>query len=340
MVKNNQSTGAAAEKRFALVFCLCFVCLGSLVFVFKRTDLFPWPGSCHAGGYDSEYYMAYCHNTRYGDYEHFALYKSSEPEALVSLKKAQVLFLGNSRTQYAFSTKAILDYFDSRNVDHYVMGFGQGAMSPVANAVMQAHALQPALLVANADPFFSDEVNGTFQRILDGDTELDNEFGRKKRLQTWQASVCSNSNHWLHNLVCNGEDETLYRSRKNGHWLTQFYRDNQHIPVSESNALLDQLDNTQHKVAQFIEQTNIRPECLVLTVTPRTETPAQFAKALAAATGLPLIMPQLSDLHTIDHSHLDSESAERWSASFLQQLDEHMEQCVKSPAIARTDADN
>jgi len=39
------------EKRFAQWFCVLFVILGSVVFVFKRTDIFPWIGQCNPAGY-------------------------------------------------------------------------------------------------------------------------------------------------------------------------------------------------------------------------------------------------------------------------------------------------
>src|SRR5690349_12039247 len=49
-------------------------------------------------------FLAFCESPRYGDYEHGAYYFDLEPEAIEALKKAEVLFLGNSRAQFAFST--------------------------------------------------------------------------------------------------------------------------------------------------------------------------------------------------------------------------------------------
>jgi len=337
---DEQST-ALSEKRFAQWFCVLFVCLGSLVFVFKRTDLFPWIGECHPAGYSEDHYMAYCHTTRYGDYEHYALYNATEPQAVNALKQADVLFLGNSNTQYAFSTRAIIDYFDRPDSSHYVMGFGQGAQSPVALSVIKKHALQPQMVVANIDPFFSTETNGTFQRILDEGNTLKTEFVKKQKLQLWQSRVCADADSRWNRWVCQGRAETLYRSKKNGHWLTDYYRENLQYPVSESDDLLNTLDAATAAANDFIKSMNIKRECVVLTVTPRTGTPIAFAKQLAAGLQLPLIMPELDNLVTIDHSHLDKQSAERWSSAFVEQFDQYARLCLSHrDRVAESDEKN
>lgn len=333
----NEVNTSLQEKRFAQWFCVMFVCLGAIVFVFKRTDLFPWVGVCNAAGYDSEHYMAYCHSTRYGDYEHFALYNGLEPTAVDALKQASVLFLGNSNTQYAFSTSAVSDYFERRGVSHYVMGFGQGAQSPVAHAVMKKHQLQPQMLVANIDPFFSTETNGTFQRVLDGDEKLAEEFKTKQQLQRWQSKICAQSNSRWARWACQGEAETLYRSRSNGHWVTDYYRDNQRHPVTHSTDLLDKLNAAEQAANDFIDSFNVPRECIVLTLTPRTGTPTDFAKALSAKLGLALIEPTLDNLVTIDHSHLDKDSAMRWSTAFITEFDSYAQRCASTANHASID---
>jgi len=321
-------TARLSEKRFMQWFCVLFVCLGTLVFVFKRTDLFPWVGMCNPAGYSDEHYMAYCHSTRYGDYEHYALYNATEPQAIDALSQAEILFLGNSNTQYAFSTEAIVQYFESTGVPHYVMGFGQGAQSPVALGIIKKHQLQPQMVVANVDPFFSTETNGTFQRVLNGGKALRTEFGRKQKIQRWQARICTDVNSRWSRWVCQGQAETLYRSRMNGHWLTDYYRVNQQHPVSDSEDLLDTVNEATVVANEFIESVNLKRECVILTVTPRTGTPKAFAEKLAKGLELPIILPELDNLVTIDHSHLDKQSAERWSAAFVEQFDQYARQCL------------
>ena len=61
----------------------------------------------------------------YGDYEHGAFWFGLEP-ALDFASKADVLFLGNSRMQKAFSTTASADWFSAASAKYYLMGFSYG----------------------------------------------------------------------------------------------------------------------------------------------------------------------------------------------------------------------
>ncbi len=332
------------DKRFLQSFVVMFLCFSAAVFVFKRTDLFPWIGSCNAAGYDQDHYMAYCHSTRYGDYEHYALYTGSEERAVDAMKQAQVLFLGNSNTQYAFSTSAIDNYFTGKGISHYLLGFGQGAQSPVAEKIIRRHGLQPQVVVANIDPFFSTETNGTFQRVLDQPDTLHTEFKRKKQLQHWQTKVCESEEQRFFNWLCRGSNETLYRARSNGHWRTDYYRENLRIPVSQSDLLLDQLDEAEMAAREFMDDINVPLDCLVLTVTPKTDTPVAFAEQLAARMQRPLVNPTVDGLVTIDHSHLDKASASVWSSAFLtefdRQLTQQLSQCIASTVNVTTNRDD
>ena len=319
---------ALQERRFAQWFCVLFVCISAVVFVFKRTDIFPWIGACNPAGYSDEYYMAYCHSTRYGDYEHYALYNASEPEAVSALKKARVIFLGNSNTQYAFSTQAVRDYFENAGIDHYVMGFGQGAQSPVASAIIRKHQLQPRLYVANIDPFFSNETNGTFTRVLQNTSALHDEFERKIAIQRWQSDVCATPDSFWSQWACSGEAETLFRSKRDGHWLTDYYRENQQHPVSVSSDLVERVPDAMNAAIAFMDTVGVNRDCVVLTVTPRTGTPNAFATQLADKLKLPLIVPDAEGLVTIDHSHLDKQSAQRWSSAFLTEFDQYVQRCL------------
>src|SRR5215471_16448074 len=69
--------------------------------------------ACQADGYGIDRYLAYCGSDGYGEYDHGALWFELEPDATESARRAKVLFLGNSRMQLAFSTRATEDWFGS-----------------------------------------------------------------------------------------------------------------------------------------------------------------------------------------------------------------------------------
>ncbi len=319
------------NKRFLLIFAVSYLVIALAIILFKRWDILPRIEECHPGGYDGGHFMAYCHSTRYGDYEHWAYWNEADPVSIEPVKKADVLFLGNSRTQYAFSTDAVTDYFRRRGTPHYVFGFGMGSYSPVPEMMMEKYRLKPAVLVINADPFFADIMNPTNEKMLQTDFLTRWEFTAKRLVQKMQHHICSTGKQgdYLFDTFCSGHAETIYREPRTGHWKTDFYRPNKRIPVSYTDFLLDELDDTVAKAEAFIATSGVPKSCVILTVTPRTGTPLQFARELAARLGTPGVFPKVEGLVTIDDSHLDDDSAERWSAAFLAEATPLFDSCLR-----------
>ena len=79
--------------------------------------------ACQANLYSSDRYIAYCNATGYADYEHGAFWFDLEPSAQTFARNADVLFLGNSRIQFAFSTTATADWFSAASARYYLLGF-------------------------------------------------------------------------------------------------------------------------------------------------------------------------------------------------------------------------
>jgi len=159
-VNDNQLATPRATRNALKLFGCVFLIFAAFFLVFKRTDWFPWVGECYPNAKPG-HFLAYCHSVRFGDYEHYAYFHESEPTAVENAKAAKVVFLGSSNTQFAFSTDAVTNYFDNLPISHYVLGFGHGAQSGVAEAVAKKLELAPDVWVVNADPFFTGEVNAT-----------------------------------------------------------------------------------------------------------------------------------------------------------------------------------
>lgn len=330
-----KSTVRRALYLFATLFVIFSICF----LMFKRTDLFPWVQDCYPVE-DTDDFMAYCHSVRFGDYEHYAYYHQSEPDAIEHVKNADVVFLGSSNTQFAFSTDAVEQFFAKIATTHYVLGFGHGAQSGVAMAVSKKLELAPKVWVVNADPFFTGEVNATFARIQAINEPspivswlpvwlqptIPGEHARKRWLQAEQQSRCSadaNNNAW-----CNGKVDTLHRNRVNGHWFVEHYRDNLQLPVGEDPAAhLSVLDDYVSVATDFVTELNIDTDCLIITASPRAATPSTYAMRLAEQLGAPFVYPDVQSLLTIDGFHLDPGSAERWSDAFLDALEPYIARC-------------
>ena len=75
------------------------VALGAGAYGLRKYGIF----SCQASGYGSDGYLGYCGAPSYDDYDHGASWFGLEPAANAAAANARVLFLGHSRTVFAFS---------------------------------------------------------------------------------------------------------------------------------------------------------------------------------------------------------------------------------------------
>lgn len=316
-------------RRFSLAFVLLAVLFSLSIFVWKRSDVFPWIGSCNPAGYSEGSFMAYCHSSRFGDFEHRAFWKELEP-VMPYVREADVLFLGNSRTQYAFSTNPVLDWFASSPLTHYVFGFGMGSQNIVPERLAEKYKLRPRSLIINADPFFTDFESVTNKNAFEESAVREWEYRAKMWLQNRQQAICANEGEGiLAKLFCGGDMETLFRKYENGHWDVRYFRKNQHIPVKIDNNQSNRVSVAKAAdiAERFFDSFGVDKECVILTVTPRAQTALAFGESLAAELGVAGIFPLPENLMTVDASHLDPPSADRWSALLMQEAAPILEAC-------------
>jgi len=104
-----------------------------------------------ADGYTSDRYLAYCHATGYGDYEHGVFWFSLEPSAENFAKSAEVLFLGDSACRWHFHRRD-RDWFSSASIRYYLLGFKLRETRFCTRTAAQAYA-RAKVYVISVDPF-------------------------------------------------------------------------------------------------------------------------------------------------------------------------------------------
>jgi len=276
---------------------------------------------CSATGYGSDAYLGYCGATSYGDYDHGAIWFGLEPAATAAAASAQVLFVGNSRTQFAFSSKATADWFLSHSQSYYLLGF-----SHVENYTFEAPLLRKLgprakAYVINVDSFLEPSETGPGKTVM-RDEGAENRYVQKRQWQAVHKAVCKNLN-----VVC-GNELAFFRSRSTGSW-----RWTGGGLASAAVSYREEVD--QHKLAsytalggEYLPTLPVDRACIIFTIVPTVDTDFGTAQAIAAALGSKLIAPKLAGLNTFDHSHLDQRSAERWSAAFLDAAEPQIQRCL------------
>jgi hypothetical protein len=268
--------------------------------------------------------VAYCGSTNYGDYDYGAFWFNLEPVATTAATEADVLFIGNSRTQFGLSSEFTNNWFATAKATHYLLGFAYDGNYWFTEPLL--HRLQPKAraYVVNLDLFFEPEPTEP-ARVVMHDASASARYRRKKLWQATQLFVCS-----TFRALC-GQEAAFFRSRVTGSWQIeggQFVG----APVSyDRNIDPDVRQRYITTGRRFLDALPVPAECQILTVVPAVGTPIGTAEAIASALGRTLIVPEVDALHLFDGSHLDPPSSERWSQAFLTEVTPHIARCLEKP---------
>jgi hypothetical protein len=301
---------------------------GTYLFKLRTQGIF----ACTAEGYYAPTsYLGYCDAKAYGDYDHGAFWFGLEPEAQRSAANAQVLFLGSSRMQFAFSSQTTDRWFAAAAVPHYLLGFTHTENETFLGPLLAKLRPRAKVYVINVDRFFTDQETEPGADLLHNRNEVQRRYSQKELWQRLHRSLCNR----LHSLC--GKTFTYYRNPLTGHWKTHGKNKPDTSPVAEGPPS-DQEHWDQYAVLakQFIAALPVDRSCVVLTVVPYPATRRAEARAIAAAAGMDLVDPPLDGLRTFDGSHLDQPSAERFSAAFYDIAGARIRKCLAQNGSPKT----
>jgi len=293
------------------------VALGASAYSLRKYGIF----NCQAAGYSSDRYLGYCGATNYGDYEHGSFWFGLGPAASAAAAKARVLFLGNSRTQFGFSSKGTADWFSSLAESYYLLGFAYYENYTFEAPLLGKLRPRAKVYVINIDSFFEQSETEPAKTVM-RDESVRSRYEEKRQWQTIHKAICANAK-----AAC-GDGYAIFRSRSSGAWLLsggQFTSG----PVSYDEDINQKTLASYTTLGnEFLPSLSAGRSCTILTVVPTVKTPIGTAKAIAAALGLNLVAPRVAGLNTFDHSHLDPESAQRWSTAFLEEAGPQIRKCL------------
>jgi hypothetical protein len=306
---------------------LAIVTLGlaaGLMLSLRGTGLF----ACQAGDYAANRYLTYCGTSHYGDYDHGAFWFGLEPTAQQRAANADVLVLGNSRIQMALSSRATDEWFSSISRSYFLLGFMYDEPMTFSGEILDRLKPKARFYVINLDHFFRAARSEPAQFIA-SDGEALSQYQAKRRWQAVHRRVCGKIP-----ALC-GKTEAWFRSTDTGAFVI---RNHELMPAKvKDETNLDERDlRDQVAVAgPFLAGLGVPRNCIVFTVAPYSETPVAAAAAISTALGIPLVMPRLDGLATLDGSHLDAANAERWSAEFLRLAGPQLKGCLDAAGAAK-----
>jgi hypothetical protein len=278
--------------------------------------------ACPAGGYSADRYLAYCQEEGYADYEHGAFQFSLEPAVRSHVRDADVLFLGNSRLQFAFSTKATADWFSAASARYYLMGFLYYENVAFEEELLRTIRPRARVLIINVEDFFDRSESPPVKTIFH-DPEARHKYEVK---QLWQR---------IHEPICKafarlcGTHFVIFRSRETGAYYTEGDAQQKAAPVSYDKIVDPNIVDSNTAAALASLSRFAQGKCVILTDVPFVGTKIGNAAAIAKGIGGQLVTPaSLEALQTFDGYHLDPPSAERWSRAFFAEAGQTIDSCL------------
>jgi hypothetical protein len=155
------------------------------------------------------------------------------------------------------------------------------------------------------------------------------QYERKREWQGIHTRVCDSRP-----AIC-GDEPAFFRSRETGAWVVTGGRFKSK-PVSYTEKV-DQrvVDAYAASGKEFLSTLAVSRDCEILTTIPTVDTSSGTARAIAFALGRTFIAPELLGLNTFDESHLDHQSAQRWSEAFIAAAGPQIRKCLTEPADVR-----
>lgn len=303
-------------------FVLVLVFIASFVAHARINGIF----ACPATEYVGDHYLGHCETSGYGDYDHGAFWFDLEPTARRAAQSADVLFVGNSRMQFGFSAPSLGRWFASQDRNYYLLGFSHSENANFLGPVLDELDPEPRVVIVNADEFFVDFWSGPALAVLRKDDAL-TRYRNKRRWQSVHRYVCERM------PVC-GNTMAFFRQRETGEWILGGESVGEPA-IADLDLALDEMRVAEMRgpALEFISALDVARECILFTYVPPRESDRATIESLAEAVGVPFVSPQLEDLRTFDGSHLDRDSAQRFTTAFFEEAAPLIRQCLDGDTL-------
>ena len=275
-----------------------------------------------------DHYLAHA---RGGHIDHHILYHGIDAPSLEAMRRADVLLMGNSRLMFALRGDVLRQYFLPRGLRAFALGFGHLEQHEFPLAILQRYQLRPRVVVVNVDNFFGGVPSPWSQRVR-----------RDSAFDAWkvqvEAQAAYGTRRVLHRVVphmpelwTEHREFLIHRSRRDGSWFlgTRFGRG---LPLMDFYEGRDEL--RPHNLAlarafqRTVEDTGAR---LIFVLIPGRDVSVTSAQLLAEALNVPLVVPRVEGLRSMDASHLTDESARRYALAFFRELDPVLDAALAQP---------
>jgi hypothetical protein len=235
-------------------------------------------------------------------------------------RKANILFIGNSRIQHAFPADVLAAYRQKTGKKPFNMGFGNIESMPFPLNLLRKYDLKPPIVVVNGDGFFNHAPSPWVKEV--------ERIGKTRaQMKLWECeisfSIGQKLNRVYPSFMAGRHDSYVLRNVIYGSWFTGNWEPDQKIAVVPNKPKEAEFGDATKIAEDFKREVESKGSKLILTWIP-TNIPINGRdqiQELARKMGVRFISPELANLTLLEGNHLSPESAKRFSAAFFEMLE-------------------
>lgn len=242
-------------------------------------------------------------------------------ESIDNARRADVLFVGNSRMPLGLREEVIVPAADELGVRAFSLACGHSDKVSLALELIRRHDLRPKVVVVSGGPHvFVEGLSDNARRAL--------ESSRWEAWKRWMETrarwaIQSRVHRVVPKLDDHGDRLTsawiFYRSERTG-WWQPMLEPTGGIPIQVV-ADLPSYEYTLPLARELLAELEARGSQLVITIVPYGDTRVGHLPFLAERLGVPMVLPPFDGLQLADGSHLNRDSALRYSRAFWERFE-------------------
>ena len=278
-----------------------------------------------------------------GFYRQAILFLNIEPHLSKAVRGADVIVTGNSTTIETFAIKGdgnlIDQYFENMNLKFFLLA-EDGSGFRFRKMVFEHLEIKPKIVLMNIDDLASDVLQDANREIIFNPEKFEYPFKLSHFAIELQKSICDSNVEGallvrvLEPIYCRGEIPTQWRNIVTGGYINSHSRSpTKRMKIENDYSVpINTLDVYKRRMNVVLKSEVWRNSCIILYQVPGPSgTQLGISQEIAKFYGLPFVNPEVTDAHNYyvyDGSHMEEDTAKRWTAEFLKLLDPHMRKCL------------
>jgi hypothetical protein len=251
-------------------------------------------------------------------------------KSIENAKKADILFLGNSRVQLGLDRDLLQSFAKRYRLNYFNMAFANIGSYEFPLMIIRKYNLRPRVIIVNAEDFTGNLDSDYLALYVISQGRLHSALLLFLRSAIYKDILVLHSYapRWIREMSSatlkkHVYNRVIYRSRVTGEWF-RAPSSPMPIPITNKNEseCKDRIKGEAFANAKRLkEEISERGAQVVLTLVPHNHSCQKGAEQLAKHIGAPMIGVDWHGLSTIDGSHLTKESSQRFTEEFLRKFE-------------------